>query len=145
LGGSIELVVFPRAYDAFAALWEPDRVVKVDGKLSTKDRDGRTGGELKILVDRAETLEAKPKTVLSASQTEPNSVAQLVINIPDTSDGDKLAQMKELLSQYKGDDEVVVSIGDEATRIKLPFTVDASAQLREALQELLSSAAIAIK
>ena len=57
--GYIELVLFSRAWEQFAPLLVPDRVVSVEGKVDT------SGGDAKILVDRVtvETLGAPPQAV----------------------------------------------------------------------------------
>lgn len=51
--GELELIVFPKAYSEDPELWQVDKVVSVQGKVNTKDRDGNAGQELKILVDTA--------------------------------------------------------------------------------------------
>ncbi len=47
LTGRLELVVFPNVYAKLADLWEEDKVIWVNGKVSDKD------GSLKILCDDA--------------------------------------------------------------------------------------------
>lgn len=54
--GEIELLLFPGSYQRTLGLWERDRVVLVRGKISAKDRDGKIGEELKILVDDAREI-----------------------------------------------------------------------------------------
>ena len=55
-GGSLELIVFPGAYDATPHLWEVDKVLEVTGKINTKDREGRVGTEVKLMVDEAKEI-----------------------------------------------------------------------------------------
>lgn len=55
--GALELIVFPRAYEKTPSLWEPDKVILVSGKVSTKDRDGKVGEDIKILVDKVEQID----------------------------------------------------------------------------------------
>ncbi|TAK89595.1 DNA polymerase III subunit alpha [Patescibacteria group bacterium] len=55
--GDLELIVFPKAYEKNPELWQPDTVVEVNGKINTKDRDGKPGGEIKIMVDEAKVID----------------------------------------------------------------------------------------
>jgi len=55
--GDLELIVFPKAYEKNPELWLPDTVVEVSGKINTKDRDGKPGGEIKIMVDEAKVID----------------------------------------------------------------------------------------
>jgi DNA polymerase III alpha subunit len=50
ISGSTELVVFPSTWQKTAALWEPDKLVIVGGKVSRRD------GDPKIIADTAEEL-----------------------------------------------------------------------------------------
>jgi DNA polymerase-3 subunit alpha len=52
----LELILFPNAYLQTIGLWERDRVVLVRGKISSKDREGNLGEEVKILVDDAREI-----------------------------------------------------------------------------------------
>jgi hypothetical protein len=56
-GGSLELIVFPRAYEKTPHLWEVDRVIEVTGKINTKDRDGNASEEIKVMVDEARLID----------------------------------------------------------------------------------------
>ncbi len=51
--GALELIVFPRAYEKNPGQWEVDKVLQINGKVSAKDRDGRLGTEVKVMVDSA--------------------------------------------------------------------------------------------
>jgi DNA polymerase-3 subunit alpha len=57
--GELELILFPNAYQQTAGLWERDRVVLARGKLSAKDREGKIGEELKVMVDDAREITAE--------------------------------------------------------------------------------------
>jgi len=49
LTGKTEVLVFPRLLEKSAALWQPDKIVMVKGRLSRSDR-GRSD-EPKVLAD----------------------------------------------------------------------------------------------
>ncbi|HSH31316.1 MAG TPA: DNA polymerase III subunit alpha [Candidatus Saccharimonadales bacterium] len=55
--GTLELIVFPKAYEKSPQLWQPDQVVRVKGKVSTKDREGRATSEIKVMVDEATRID----------------------------------------------------------------------------------------
>lgn len=62
LQGSIDLVVFPRVWEQFFVLLEPDNIVVVDGRVDTR------GGDPKILVDKVTTNIKKAADLTSSSQ-----------------------------------------------------------------------------
>jgi DNA polymerase-3 subunit alpha len=51
LTDELEMIIFPGVYDDSADFLKVDNVIVADGKMSTKDRDGREGVERKVLVD----------------------------------------------------------------------------------------------
>jgi DNA polymerase-3 subunit alpha len=55
--GSLELIVFPRAYEKTPHLWESDKVIEVTGKVNSKDREGNTTEEIKVMVDEARLID----------------------------------------------------------------------------------------
>ena len=148
LSDKVELIVFPKLYQQLEDLWHPDSVLKISGKLTTKDRDGNSG-ELKILVDDAEIIDPETATAASTAAVEPtpdDGRVRIIIQIPDTNDLKKLTAMKEVLAKHQGNTEVFVMVGDDATtRIRLPFTVAATDELRGELEALFSKEAVAIK
>lgn len=151
LTGKIELIVFPRVYELLSEIWHTDRIIKVSGKVTTKEKDGTTAAELKLLVDTAEPIHpstALPRQVdLKPDDPSADNVpGTIVVQLEDANNAEKIGALKELLDQYPGDSEVVLIMGGEAsTRIKLPFTVAANARLQKQLEELFSKDAIAIK
>ncbi|MBI4100872.1 DNA polymerase III subunit alpha [Candidatus Microgenomates bacterium] len=157
LAGSLELIVFPKVFQATEELWQVDRVVIVTGKINTKDREGRTDQEVKILVDDAKELDhsqaanfnpaaaKKPKSHQTA-KTDQHQASRMVIQLPSSRDMAKLARMKQLLSHHQGQTEVVVILGNEdSTRIRLPIKVSATDQLRQQLSELFSRDAVVVE
>ena len=49
--GEAEIVVFPNLYEKVGAKLIRDAVVRVEGKISGKDRDGNVGSDAKIIAD----------------------------------------------------------------------------------------------
>jgi DNA polymerase-3 subunit alpha len=56
-GLTIELIVFPKAFEKSAILWESDRILAVSGKISARDREGRLTDEIQLLVDGAREID----------------------------------------------------------------------------------------
>ncbi len=57
--GELEIIVFPKTYESSRDLWEVDRVLLVQGKVNTKDRDGKRGQEIKIMADKVREISEK--------------------------------------------------------------------------------------
>lgn len=55
--GELEVIVFPKTYAAYPGAWEMDKVLLLQGKASTKDRDGTHGEEVKLMTDKAQELQ----------------------------------------------------------------------------------------
>ena len=65
--GELEVVVFPSTYSEKPKAWVQDTVIKITGKINTKDRDGRATQEVKVIVNEVsvvtrEDIEAFEKT-----------------------------------------------------------------------------------
>ncbi len=93
--GELELIVFPKTYTDSPELWQVDKVLLVQGKINTKDRDGNFGEELKLLADKAEEItdtdaEAykNEPTETSTPKGEPSSVQK---NNPEVINGQTAA------------------------------------------------------
>lgn len=140
----IELIVFPGIYQQTTGLWQKDVIVFAKGKVSSKDRTGVLGEEIKIIVDDARevTLEQAiayqptgkkkrvPKEKLKSSKTNENTDIKksnrLFIKIDDSKNNILLTSLKDILTMYSGKTEVVLVLGDDKTKqvIKLPYKID---------------------
>ncbi|MEX0748703.1 MAG: DNA polymerase III subunit alpha [Candidatus Saccharimonadales bacterium] len=77
--GELEIIVFPKTYEGSHGLWEVDKVLLVQGKVNTKDRDGKRGEEIKIMADKVREInererqngDAKPALSPSAEPEPP--------------------------------------------------------------------------
>lgn len=151
--GSTELIVFPKAYEKAPYLWLPDQVILVSGTVSYKDRDGKMGSELKIMVNKAEPInyeKAKihvPKNPIPKS-IDPREMANLPrevsIKITNMSDDVLLMRIKDVLTRYEGDAEVYLLIdSDPPKKIRLPFKVMLTAECLKKLSQVVGEEAIA--
>lgn len=158
--GALELIVFPKAYEQTPDLWEPDRVVAIGGKVNTKDRDGRPGDEIKVMVDKAEMIDYdtaksyKPKgrgPKLSTSSPSPSPAPDresagraLAIKLESVTSTALLAEIKTILTTAPGDNPVYLMLpGQPPKKIKLPFSVTVSQDLVEKLQAAVHDGVVA--
>lgn len=141
--GSTELIVFPKAYEQAPQLWEPDKIILTQGKVSSKDREGRVG-EIKVMVDGAKEIafeqaqgyKAKKKAwVPTDAQPEeaPKPVAAsevLVIQLKNLQDTTVLTKIKDVLEGSPGTiASYVVMPGPVPKKIRLPFQVEVTDEL----------------
>ncbi len=73
--GELELIVFPRTYAESPELWQLDKVILVNGKINTKDKDGNAGQELKILADSVQEIPADGESTDAAKNRSENTEA----------------------------------------------------------------------
>lgn len=153
--GAIELVVFPKAYEAAPHIWETDTVIQVSGKISARDKEGRLTSDVKIMADGGKVIDydmaraykprngghpAAPRlTPAVPVEAKPLSTqvlaGRLEIQMSDLGDQVMLLQVKDILLKYSGDSETYIAVGGEVPKkIRLPFKV----QLSEAVIDELS-------
>ena len=118
---------------AESVLSERDRVVLVRGKVSAKDREGRLGEELKIMVDDAREITAEQaqayqqtgkklkvptagKKAASASKaaSSPRTAvpSRVYVRLTDGGDQKLLLSLKQTIDQHAGSAEVVLVLGN---------------------------------
>ncbi len=145
--GSLELIVFPKAFEQFPDVFQVDQIILATGKVSSKDREGKVGGELKLMLDRAEVLDpekaqATPQVGESLATEAPKN-EPLTLTLESFANTEQLVKLKELLSSYPGESEVIIDIeGEEHKKIKLPFKVGISSELLDELRALLGTSRI---
>ncbi len=163
LGGELELILFPNAYQQTIGMWQRDNVLIVSGKISTKDRTGNNGDEVKILVDDAREVTAEQASGYLASGKKPkkpkpsqkkvpntkldqsnNSEKRIYIRLANTEDHAKLTILKTLIDEKIGSTSVVLVVGDEVEKkaIKLPHLVDPDKALLKELESIFGETAV---
>lgn len=139
--GEGEVVVFPSLFEEVGDRLVQDEIVKVEGKISSTDRQGNSLGEAKIIADTfifvsGEELddykstgkkmkELKPRRV-SAVKDKKVAVAEekytyspvddreppkLYVRVTDPGDHDKLRALKQLLNKFAGQSEIILVLG----------------------------------
>ncbi len=168
MGGEIELILFPNTYQRTVGIWERDNVILVNGKISTKDREGNVGSDIKIMVDDARevTIEqavayqvsgkkpkkpkASPKTKAALYATKANdSIAaevekRIYIRIQHTAEQEKLMALKDLIDTKTGNTSVVLVVGADTSKkiIKLPHNVEPNEDLLTDLAKIFGKPAV---
>ncbi len=162
--GEIEMIVFPGIYSDKSELFVPDTVLKVSGKLNSKDRDGKDTSELKMLIDDASQLSEedvegykstgkkinlprkKTKRVPEGYSRPLASKAERVyIRIEDPEDTQQLFKLKQTLNKHPGDSEAILVLGENKNAIRLPFKVNLENGLSKELHGFLDTDAVVIK
>ncbi|GHU07804.1 DNA-directed DNA polymerase [Alphaproteobacteria bacterium] len=174
--GEIEVIVFPRLFEELGDHLATDTVVKAVGRISGTDRDGTTLAEPKVIADSITIVTdnelnnyqttGKTMTVGSASKKpdvpkktsdkkakpvealtpEIISKRKLYIHVKDPNDSEKLVAMKQKLSEFPGDDEVILVLGAGNDDIlKMPFGVGVDSKLTDVLGEIYGENNISVQ
>lgn len=159
-----ELILFPSIYQQTVGIWERDKVVLVRGRVNARDREGSVIQDVKVMVDDAREITPeqaaayvatgkKPKELKTGKKTAALKTAapavaitepRLYIRLVSSDDAKLLLSIKEVIDQNIGDTEVVLVIGDEASKqvIRLPSRVAADPAHLATLSELVGAANI---
>lgn len=158
----VEVILFPNSYQQTLGLWERDKVVLIRGKVSSKDRNGNLGQEVKVMVDDAREITAaqadayqatgkkhkapKPRTIKSvgaavASRTPVTTPERVYIRLSSSEDEQMLRSLKQTLDLFQGKTDVVLVLGeaDHKQIVKLPTGIDKSSEGLDRLRELVGT------
>jgi DNA polymerase III alpha subunit len=163
----IEVVLFPGSYQQTVGLWERDKIVLIQGKVSSKDRNGVMSDEPKIMVDDAREITSQqalayqatgkkkkvpkvkptPVPATKAILKQPTVSPRVYIRLQSTNDEQTLLSLKETIDRHQGETEVVLVLGEATTKqaIKLPGGIDRSSSGVEKLQSLVGNENLVIK
>ena len=115
LGGTIEVIAWPRLYENTRELWQRGNVIIVKGRVRAK------GGEVQLDCQEAQRYQ---HNLWEDERTIRPKRRRLIINITQTGEGDieDFYQVIEILRNYPGQDSVSFTIvGDgEATSLEMP-------------------------
>ena len=125
--GSIRFVVFPRIYERYSAMFDQDKVLLIRGKVNDHD------GEINIIVEKVSIPRQE-------EMKYENDKDHKEIFIPRKTEKPTLEKLGKLLKASPGDDQVIVIIpnGANPKRMRLPYTVKFSEQLKKKIDRLLS-------
>lgn len=110
IGGTVELLVFPKVFSQDQNLWNEGNVVLASGTVSTKDN------QIKILLDKVREIkleEAKTVTDEEVAEIEKkcvNNGSVFVVKIPEKSNKQVLLELKQLLASRQGEHPVKLAL-----------------------------------
>jgi DNA polymerase-3 subunit alpha len=141
--GQVEMLVFKADQAESAQIIQPDAIVVVRGRLDHKDR-----GETKLVVQEAERFEPDAAEIARAPQVASAPSGPFELEIPTATWSDSLYdELKAVFEHHKGETDVylVVETSAGTTRLKVgdDFKVRPSSGLRNELDQVLNSSAIA--
>ncbi len=143
LEGSVEVLVFGKALSASEDAVAPDSVVLVRGKVDHKDREKTC-----VVAQQIELFEPTAEELLQATEIEAKRMAKpslLRVRLAATALREGvLGELRELLSGFPGESEVVIELttasGRRRLRLGPEFRVARGAALHAELVELLGQA-----
>ncbi|MDP3046420.1 MAG: OB-fold nucleic acid binding domain-containing protein, partial [Chloroflexota bacterium] len=133
--GTVEVTVFPKTYQKTEALWEPDRIILLRGKVETRDEktlvicdaaeeyadDNRTPASSNAATqDLPAILTQKPR---STPQAAPTLRYYVHISLPRRTDLEQarreLRLVAEILSRYPGEDWFTLYVTNGASKVRV--------------------------
>jgi DNA polymerase-3 subunit alpha len=159
--GSIELIIFPKIMKATSQLWQEEKVIIAEGRLSDKD------GETKIIVNRAAELNPSNLNKIIADYQEPvqfnnyggyqpksiptpksesfnnhnnsNESSRLIIKLQQKPSPELASKLKNIFEAHKGDYLVYLLINNQGKwqRLQTPFKIAYSDGFKELVEELV--------
>lgn len=154
IAGDMEVIVFPRAYDATPELWAEDMLVVIQGKVNAKDRDGKTTEEVKVMADKAKRLDTSvlkhyiatgEKIMPDVDPSTTQSVDRIIITLKDLKDQTALLQLKSTLQSVPGETETLLLLSSTGQKIRLPYKIAVSEKLKQTLAGIISEDAIKVE
>jgi DNA polymerase-3 subunit alpha len=145
LEGSVEILVFGKALEAYGGELGVDQIVLVRGRVDHKDatRTSVVAQDLERFDPSPEEVEAaRAAAAQAALPADPFCLSVDAARLPASIVDD----LKDLLERFPGQAEFVLrmrtSAGERSLRFGAGYRVDANASLRALLQELLGEAAV---
>ncbi|MFA5871088.1 MAG: DNA polymerase III subunit alpha [Parcubacteria group bacterium] len=142
-GKRIEVIVFPKTLEKYAALWEEGNIILATGKVSNKD------GELKLICDEVrivnqdeiERYQNLEKQRQIEEEREKN-IRKVFISLPNHTDSGLLRKISAVLNKaqkgnYKVFLEIKRNLSGSASRLETPFCIDYDKNVARELQGVL--------
>lgn len=173
--GEMEIIVFPSLFEEIGEQLIQDAVVKVRGKISAKDRDGKITDDVKLIADElilvtedelnnykatgklAKAPKGKSSIAQNATQAKityrpveeaPRRIGppKLYVHVKDPTNETHLMQLKQQFNEFPGTNEVILVLGEaKKSAVRMPFTVNPSIDLQQTIASLLGSECVALK
>ena len=140
LRGRIELLVFPNVLENTGLIWQEEKIILVDGKLSDKD------DSFKLIVDNAKIVNKQEvenfKRVLATQkkngQTEP---VEMIIKMPANSDKTSLNKLAEIFKNCQfGKTKIFLIINN--TKMKTTYSIQLTTDTKEKIKIIIPNCEI---
>ncbi len=132
-----EIIIFPKLLAKTQEIWEPNRLVIANGKVSDKD------GSPKLLTESVSIL---TEEVLQRYQKQTGNNTKLWITLPHGTTKNQLEEVKKALSASTGHIPVYMIMSNGTTKkIKTSFSVTISDQLKFAVEKVLGERCWAVE
>ena len=139
LKGRIELLVFPNALETTGAVWQEEKIILADGKLSDKD------GLFKLIVDDAKVINDQEmedfKRVLATQEknlkTDKKIEAQkIIITLPPQADKSVIGRLSQLFDTCNlGETKVFLNINN--TKIQTAYSLKLDNSILENIKNII--------
>ncbi|NMC87057.1 MAG: DNA polymerase III subunit alpha [Candidatus Moranbacteria bacterium] len=139
--GKIEILVFPKVLERIANLWEEERVIIAEGRLSDKD------GAYKLIVDDAREInsaeienylriEATKKNYAKAESESARNGNRLIITLPHDATPEKIQRLSEFFKTCKSG-EYKVLLHHLENKLETPFQIEHNKEFLEKIKEIV--------
>jgi DNA polymerase III alpha subunit len=136
--GPMEVIVFNGTYKRFASLLEKDSMVVCQGKITFKSGFGNTE-ETKFILDKIARLDIDPNAGTHVTRLVKSDFG-IQLRLPDSVKMNHLLEIKKILQDYKGSDNLSLLIVDKTTRkyhpVRIPFTVNFTEELHKKIDSI---------
>ncbi|MGD8398952.1 MAG: DNA polymerase III subunit alpha, partial [Anaerolineae bacterium] len=149
--GTVDVVVFPRVWEATSELWQPERVLVVRGKVNVRE------GDLSIIAESVTneimTVDTPGKVAAEPPRTIKDKQKHVHIFVPRTADIEqtirRLGQVYNVLLEFPGEDRFSLYVeggGNGDVQIQFPNdTTRHCVDLESRLRSLLGAGTIRVE
>ena len=153
-----EFIVFPKTFAEFGGKLEADNVIKVQGKINAKDKEGNLTSDAKVVADSIELISdflLENYTPTGKKFVDPEEVRppkdprkmKLYLLIENPENVEVLTGVRRLADLYPGFTNVILVMKDGESKrpLKMPFRIDAADSVVKKFEELLGESCVKLK
>ncbi|MDX9913332.1 MAG: DNA polymerase III subunit alpha [Candidatus Moranbacteria bacterium] len=147
LRGRIELLIFPNVLESTGAVWQEEKIILADGKLSDKD------GSFKLIVDDAKIVNDeemnKFRRILVTQEKNNHPVKKIkaqkiTITIPLTADKSTIGKLSQLFDSCKlGETKIFLFL--DGTTMQTNYSLELDSSIIEKIEEIIPKENIKIE
>jgi DNA polymerase III alpha subunit len=155
--GKIELLVFPKVLERIASLWEEEKVIIAEGRLSDKD------GAYKLIVDDAKEInqaeienhlrieatkarhekengdrDSQVSALSSQLSTLDSQISRLIITLPNNAKPEMIQKLSDFFNTCKSGN-CKVFLHHQANKLETPFQIEHDSELLEKVKEIVEN------